>query len=57
MEDSTSNEQDETRRRFQEILAAKKSGNKGSGTSVPGREDRATRQSPAKGGRNYRRKV
>ena len=57
MADSTSIEKDETRRRFQEILAAKKSGGKGGGPSVPGREDRATRQSPAKGGRNYRRKV
>ena len=57
MEDSTDNEKDETRRRFQEILAAKRSGNQGGGTSVPGRQDKATRQSPAKGGRNYRRKV
>ena len=57
MEDSTSKDQDETRRRFQEILAAKKSGNRGGGPSVPGRQDKTARQSPAKGGRNYRRKV
>lgn len=48
---------DETRRRFEQLLAAKKRAHKDQGGAAAEKPNRTTREQPAHGGRTFRRKV
>ena len=48
---------DETRRRFEQLLAAKKQAHKDQGGTAADKPNRTTREQPAHGGRTFRRKV
>lgn len=48
---------DETRRRFEKLLEAKKQANKDQGGAAADKPNRTTRQQPAHVGRTFRRKV
>lgn len=48
---------DETRRRFEKLLEAKKQASKDQGGAAADKPARTTRQQPAHGGRTFRRKV